>query len=89
MPIANEINAQAPLLHALLAAGDASAGAMRATVVKLKASPNVDGKTKRALPKVVKELDEIIAGYRRLKEVMHQAGFGTLDTSRGGGGDGG
>ena len=90
MTIDSEINAQAPLLHALLAAADESTRAMRATVVKLQSSPHVDGKTQRALPKVVKELDEIIASFMQLKDTMEQAGFGGYDTSRGGGGgDGG
>lgn len=89
MTIDTEINAQAPLLRALLRAAQASNAAMRVTVAGLLASPQIDGKAQRTLPKVIDELDAIDAGFLRLKETMHQAGFGQGDTSRGGGHDGG
>ncbi len=88
MTIDTEINAQAPLLHALLGAAQASTDAIRATVAGLQASPQIDGKTQRTLPKVVEELAAIDAGFSRLREAMYQAGFGQGDTSRGGSGGG-
>ena len=89
MTIDTEINAQAPLLHALLNAAQTSTEAMRVTVAGLQASPQIDGKAERALPKVIQELKAIDDGFSRLKEAMYQAGFGQGDTTRGGSGGGG